>query len=1811
MNNTFRELITRTLSHFGHKYSLLPIIALCAIFGSILSTTPTHATAKASVISLGVNVHDLSIDLIPSPNGSFGKSNDATISVSTDNFTGYTLTVSAADNSGLINEDDDIINPLTTAISENTFINDITYNNKWGYKPSQYISSGSVISNSNFLPPPTTSGDTIDITNAANSTSNTYTIAFGTKVNFEQPSGIYEYTYVITAVGNDITYNITYNTNTTDTVTNMPSPNPQIAEIAGGTATADSYTTLSSNVPIRTDRVFGGWCDEATTTDPTTGNQICSGTTYNASDQYGIDQTVDGSNIQLYAIWLVDPFPTVWSQMGACEFHGKTGGNITGTECSKYTNNQFIDTEIPLYSSANYLKDFEIHFTIDSYDPSNQQSGETQQTFVNDKLSSTAADGKAPGFVLRRNGRDIEFNSKMNDTQIKPTVSTSGLTDVNLYRINNVLYYSTNNGPLIMLQDITGFSQQFDLNTWFGGYPSDNCTGSPDPCTNAKRFIEATFSNMYIKLGDYPDESLHHVTFNANGGTPASTNYLIADGNALSTLPTVTYTNRLFDGWFTAASGGTQISAATVPSGNDTYYAHWTKSVALAQLESDNITVARNDTATINVTNSADLEPYTFSSNNTSIATVNSSTGVITGVSAGTATITMTGTRSHSTKTITVNVTGNTVTLSFNAQGGESVADIQVGQGASLPINDIPYTTKQGYILDGWYTGANGTGTKLTSSTVISSTTTYFANWTQDSFVCKAASTLHTETCSRSSQGCRAAGYTTSGDSSIITYGNLISSTTMAYGDAYNCDVNNDGSYDETTERFYLISYNDNTASLIHYRSTSNADFQYDPAIAELPTTSTWTNPNLNIIDGTRVSRFMTRAELQEVCNDSNTLPSGLGADGKCTFLMEQSNFSTTARRDGIWLAMEGTTKYRIQTQSRAVTSNTTANTPRAVIEISLPYLQRGTDPVADYIIHFNPHGGSQPSDMSVTPGTQLGSLPATTYTNHLFQGWFTAETGGTQISTSTTPEASTTYHAQWKKTVALAEISNNDFTLPIGGHLAIGVTNATELEPYTFSSDDTSIATVNSSTGEITGVSEGTTDIIMTGTTSGATKTLEVNVTADSTFTVTFDTQGGSSIGQNPWEVTANTAIGSLPTTTKTDYRFFGWYTDTTYETEVTPATIVSDNTIYYARWIEDTTNFPIVFAETNACTFNGTSVISGDYCAADKTKTYIDTAVQLFSTTNYNKDFEIGFNIVSYDAGDNIAQATLVNSKEENQAQNYPGFVMRKVDATFDLTARFSNGTPSSTVAAAGLKQVRITRRNGVMYYSWNGGSETQYFDTTGNSKRFNTAVWFGAAPQSDGTTPQRQLNGTLTDMYIRLGANNEYSITFDANGGYVEGTNTITRMINQGGPVGSLPTTTRGGNWTFDGWFTDASGGTQISASTTPSGDTTYYAHWTHTSSSTPVSFNVSNNATRGYETIIDSWRQSPVNITTFNKNTTDLTLSTWGDTTELSEASFWSTLRNNFETNTCKRPSYGDSYYDSTVNPGPWTSGATDCSQPDAYDTGVNDLVNVYLYNTSTSTLGSQVNYAKASRGVIHNLIPGQTYYWEKDGDNTIYGYISAIESHGIRWLNTGQVRNTRDLGGLPVDTNNDGTNDGTLVYGRLVRGERIWSNSANVTELTNIGLNKEYDLSEGTELGGDARLSQYKQDTIIHYNFDYGSANYTAAWNAVTDIMTDIADNNKNIYFHCRVGADRTGTIAYILEGLLGVPDEERYQEYELTHLSGLTDRTRYYKKKNTNTTKFVFMMDYLSTKQNVYNWYMQNPSADATLIQRFRTAMIE
>ena len=65
------------------------------------------------------------------------------------------------------------------------------------------------------------------------------------------------------------------------------------------------------------------------------------------------------------------------------------------------------------------------------------------------------------------------------------------------------------------------------------------------------------------------------ITFDPNGGTLTTTSVTTGVGNILSSLPTPTKSGYIFDGWYTASTGGTRVTTSTKFSGNTTIYARW------------------------------------------------------------------------------------------------------------------------------------------------------------------------------------------------------------------------------------------------------------------------------------------------------------------------------------------------------------------------------------------------------------------------------------------------------------------------------------------------------------------------------------------------------------------------------------------------------------------------------------------------------------------------------------------------------------------------------------------------------------------------------------------------------------------------------------------------------------------------------------------------------------------------------------------------------------------------------------------------------------------------------------------------------------------------------------------------------------------------------------------------------------------------------------------------------------------------------------------------------------------------------------
>lgn len=82
-------------------------------------------------------------------------------------------------------------------------------------------------------------------------------------------------------------------------------------------------------------------------------------------------------------------------------------------------------------------------------------------------------------------------------------------------------------------------------------------------------------SSMYV-----PDNNVSYtVTFDPMGGSISLPSKVVTSGQRYGILPMPSRSGYIFDGWFTSASGGAQVTEATTVSltSNRTLYAHWTK----------------------------------------------------------------------------------------------------------------------------------------------------------------------------------------------------------------------------------------------------------------------------------------------------------------------------------------------------------------------------------------------------------------------------------------------------------------------------------------------------------------------------------------------------------------------------------------------------------------------------------------------------------------------------------------------------------------------------------------------------------------------------------------------------------------------------------------------------------------------------------------------------------------------------------------------------------------------------------------------------------------------------------------------------------------------------------------------------------------------------------------------------------------------------------------------------------------------------------------------------------------------------------
>ena len=276
-----------------------------------------------------------------------------------------------------------------------------------------------------------------------------------------------------------------------------------------------------------------------------------------------------------------------------------------------------------------------------------------------------------------------------------------------------------------------------------------------------------------------------------------------------------------------------------------------------------------------------------------------------------------------------------------------------------------------------------------------------------------------------------------------------------------------------------------------------------------------------------------------------------------------------------------------------------------------------------------------------------------------------------------------------------------------------------------------------------------------------GTLSDMSVEIIELPTYTIHYDANGGTG-SMNNQEFTYNDPAEPLTanTFTRTNYVFKGWNTaadgsGTHYdnEEEVRNLSNIDDDVVtLYAEW------WKIEFIRTGDVVFDGTA------------NTFIDTGLNIFSSTNIDKDFEIRFTFKSVDSDQmqyitgKQKQPTIFNAKDESNS-TYPGMNVRFSGniTTITPTYRWGGSTTNVGNIAVSNKPIEfIYRRKSnnnnekiitieYKYNNYDSGERTTINQRSWSlNQPFATNVAFGG--YFDGSNqPGRFFKGTLADISI----------------------------------------------------------------------------------------------------------------------------------------------------------------------------------------------------------------------------------------------------------------------------------------------------------------------------------------------------------------------------------------------------------------------------------------------------------------------------
>jgi len=198
--------------------------------------------------------------------------------------------------------------------------------------------------------------------------------------------------------------------------------------------------------------------------------------------------------------------------------------------------------------------------------------------------------------------------------------------------------------------------------------------------------------------------------------------------------------------------------------------------------------------------------------------------------------------------------------------------------------------------------------------------------------------------------------------------------------------------------------------------------------------------------------------------------------------------------------------------------------------------------------------------------------------------------------------------------------------------------------------------------------------------------------------------------------------------------------------------------------------------------------------------------------------------------------------------------------------------------------------------------------------------------------------------------------------------------------------------------------------------------------------------------------------------------------------------------------------------------------------------------------------------------VNNLLVNTDYYWRVKAGNTESDVHTFKTGDYPRWISARPLFNVRDNGGYM-------TSSGKRVrQGLVFRGGEITtmnggghyntiSESSKEVFRNVMKIGVELDLRGPSDIGDGYKANAFAENGDIEYK-QYAIKSYEQTFTQTRSMIAPIFEilkeaDQKPVYYHCFGGADRTGTLGFLLNGVLGVSYTDLIIDFELTSYSSI------------------------------------------------------